>query len=94
MGDLAVDAANGEVHLGEPPSSVVRLLAVDRDTRVAVAAGVRADELDRLHEHARGAAAGVVHAAAIGFEHLDQELDHAARRVELAALLALGTGEL
>ncbi len=55
---------------------------------------MRADELHRLYKHARGAAAGVVHAAAIGFEHFDQELDHAARRVELAALLALGTGEL
>jgi len=53
-----------------------------------------ADELHRLHEHARGAAAGVVHAAAVGLEHLDEELDHAARRVELAALLALGAREL
>ena len=55
---------------------------------------MRADELHRLHEHARGTAAGVVDAAAVGFEHLDQELDHAARRVELAALLPLGAGEL
>ena len=55
---------------------------------------MRADELHRLHEHARGAAAGVVHPAAVGLEHLDQELDHAARRVELAALLALGAREL
>ena len=61
---------------------------------VAVALGVRADELHRLHEHARGAAAGVVHPAPVGLEHLDQQLDHAARRVELAALLALGAGEL
>ena len=61
---------------------------------VAVPLGVRADELHRLHEHARGAAAGVVHPAAVGLEHLDQELDHAARRVELAALLALGAREL
>ena len=53
-----------------------------------------ADELHRLHEHARGAAAGIVHAAAVGFEHLDQELDDAARRVELAALLAFGAREL
>jgi hypothetical protein len=53
-----------------------------------------ADEFDRLHEHARRAAAGVVHPAAVGLEHLDKELDHAARRVELAALLALGAREL
>ena len=55
---------------------------------------MRADELHRLHEHARRAAAGVVHPAAVGLEHLDQQRDHAARRVELAALLALGAGEL
>ena len=61
---------------------------------VAVAAGVGADELHRLHEHAGGAAAGVVNPALIGLQHLDQELHHAARGVELAALLALGAGEL
>jgi len=36
----------------------------------------------------------VVHPVAVRFEHLEQELDHAARGVELAALLALGAGEL
>ena len=41
-----------------------------------------------------GAAARVVDAALVGLEHLDQQLDDAARRVELAALLALGAGEL
>ena len=61
---------------------------------ITVAALVRADELDRLHEHAGRAAARVVDAPVVGLEHLDQELDHAARRVELAALLALGAGEL
>src|SRR5438093_9702270 len=99
VGDLAVDAANGEVHLGEPPGGIVRLLTVDRDVSlglaaVAVALGVRADELHRLYEHARGATAGVVYSAAVGLEHLDEQLDHAARRVELAALLALGAREL
>ena len=52
------------------------------------------DELLALHEHAAGAAAGVVDAALVGREHLDQHADDAARRVELAALLALGAGEL
>ncbi len=41
--DLRVDAADREVHLGEPPGRVVRLLAVDRD--VADLAAVRLDEL-------------------------------------------------
>ena len=48
----------------------------------------------RLHEHAAGAAAGVVDAALVRREHLDQHADDAAGRVELAALLALGAGEL
>src|SRR6184192_974759 len=89
--DLAVNATDGEGHTRQPPCGVVRLLAIDRDVgpglaAIAVTVSVRADELHRLYEHARGAAAGVVHSAAVGLEHLDQELDHAARRVELAAL--------
>ena len=48
------------------------------------------DELLGLHEHAARAAAGVVDAALVGFEHLDQHADDAARRVELAAELAFG----
>ena len=47
-----------------------------------------------LHEHAGRAAAGVVDAALVGFEHLDQQPHDAARREELAAELALGLGEL
>ena len=86
-------------HLGEPPRRVVRLLAVDGDVAacpaaVAIARGVRADELDRLHEHAGGAAAGIVDPAPVWLQHLDQELDDAARGVELASLLALGAREL
>ena len=52
------------------------------------------DEAFRLHEHAAGAAAGVVDAALVGLEHLDQQPHDAARREELAAELALGLGEL
>ena len=51
------------------------------------------DELLALHEHAAGAAAGVVDAALVGLDHLDQQLDHAAGGVELAAALALSAGE-
>ena len=99
VGDLPLDAADGEVHLRDPPGRVVRLLAPDRDVAarlaaVAVAAGVGVDERDRLHEHAGRAAAGVVDPAAIGLQHLDQQLDDAAGGVELAALLALGAREL
>jgi hypothetical protein len=65
--DLRVDAADGEVHLGEPPGGVVGLLAVDGD--VAELAGVGLDELLALHEHAARAAARVVDAALVRREH-------------------------
>ena len=57
-------------------------------------AAVGLDELFALDEHAAGAAAGVVDAALVRLDHLDQQPDDAARRVELAALLAFGAGEL
>ena len=62
--------------------------------RVRVAAGVGADELHRLDEHAGGAAARVVDAALVRLQHLHEEPHDRARGVELAALPALGQGEL
>ena len=56
--------------------------------------GVGLDELLALHEHAARAAAGVVDAALVRREHLDEDPDDVRRRVELAALLALGAREL
>ena len=47
--DLRVDAADGEVHLGQSPGGVVGLLPVDRD--VAELAAVGLDELLAAHEH-------------------------------------------
>ena len=70
----------------------LRLLAVDGDVADPPAVGL--DEFLALHEHAARAAAGVVDAALVRGEHLDQHADDAAGRVELAALLALGAGEL
>jgi len=90
--DVGVDAAYGEVHLGKAPGGVVALLAVDGD--VADAPAVLGHELFRLHEHAARAAAGVIDASAVGFEHLHQHAHHRAGRVELAAALAFGAGEL
>ena len=88
--NLPVYAANGEVHLGKPPSGVVRLLPVDgnvgsRPAAVTISAAVRANELHRLHKHAGRAAAGVIDAPAVGLQHLDQQPHYAARRVELTA---------
>ena len=90
--EVGLDAADGEVHVRQPPGGGVGLLAEDRDVGGLPAVGL--DEAFRLHEHARRAAAGVVDAALVGFEHLDQQAHDAARREELAAELALGLGEL
>ena len=99
VGDLAFDAPYGEVHPGKAPGRVVGLLPPDGDVAprpaaVAVARRVGLYELDGLHEHAGRAAARVVHPARVRFEHLDEQPDDAARRVELAALLALRAREL
>ncbi len=47
-----------------------------------------------LHEEAAGAHGRVVDPALEGLEHLDDEGDDGLGRVELAALLAFGQGEL
>ena len=92
VGNLRVDAADGEVHLGQPPRGVIRFLPVNGD--VANLAAVGLDELLAAHEHPARAAAGVVHTALIRREHLHQHAHDPRRRVELPALLALGAGEL
>ena len=83
---------DGQVHVGQAPRGGVGLLAVDGD--VARVAAVGFDELVGLHEHAARAATGVVDAVLVGFEHFDEDADDAARRIELAAELAFGLGEL
>jgi hypothetical protein len=67
--DLRVDAANGEVHLGQPPRRVIRLLTVDGN--IAQLAAVGLDELLTADEHTAGAAAWVIDPALVGGEHLD-----------------------
>ena len=89
--EVGLDAAQGEVHDGETAGGGVALLAVDAD--VAELAAVGFDEFFRLHEHAAGTAAGIVNAAFVGSEHLDEETHDTLRSVELAAFLALSTGE-
>ena len=61
---------------------------------VVALAAVGGDELARLHEHAARAAARVEHATLVRLEHLDEQPDDRARRVELAGVAALGRGEL
>ena len=94
LAEVGVDAADGEVHLRQPPGGVVGFLAVDADV-ADCRPPCASHELSRdLNEHAAGAAAGVEDAALVRREHLDQQPDDAAGRVELAALLAFGAGEL
>src|SRR5207245_8193463 len=90
--EICLDPADRQVHLGELPRRRVRLLAEDRD--VANPTAVLANELFALNEHPARAAAGVVHATLVGLDHLDQQPDDAAGRVELSALLPLGAREL
>ena len=85
---VGLDAADRQVHHRQPARGGVALLAVDRD--VAQLAAVAFHKLFALHEHAAGAAAGVIDAALVGLQHLHQAAHHTARRVELAAVLALG----
>ena len=91
--DVAAEAVNSEVHVGEPDGVTGLLLAVDRQLLARVAA-VTLDEVGRLHEHAAGAARGVVDLAVEGFEDLHDEPHDRGGSEELAALLALGECEL
>ena len=90
--EVEVDAADGHVHGGEAPGGGVGFLAVDRE--VAELAAVFLDKALALDEEAAGAHGGVVDAALVGLEHLDDQGDDGLRSEVLAALLALGEGEL
>src|SRR5690606_30963380 len=73
-----------------PPRPFV--LSVNGDRAELAAVGL--DEGLALHEEAAGAHGGIVNLAGVGLEHLDDDGDDALGRVVLAALLALGQGEL
>src|SRR5438094_4065374 len=89
--EIGFDAADGEVHHSEAARGGVALLTIDAD--VAEFAAVGFDEFFRLHEHAAGTAAGIVNAAFVRSEHLDEETHDALRSVELTTFLAFGAGE-
>lgn len=61
--DIAVDAANGKVHLAQSPRRVVALLPVDG--QVADAATVGQHELLGRQEHTARSATGVIDAALV-----------------------------
>ncbi len=93
VADVAFQPVHGEVEVAQAASFVGLLDAADGEFggRVLLVPG---DEARRLHEHAAGAAGGVKDATVEGFDDFGQQLDDAARRVELAALLPFGAGEL
>lgn len=88
---VGVNAADSQLHLGQPPGGVVQLLAGDGDVPDPPAVGL--DELFRLNKHPRGTPVGVVDPPPVGPEHLRQDLYDAAGGVELAAVVALGARE-
>ena len=99
VGDLPLDAPDGQVHLGQSPGSVVGFLTVDGQVAsgpaaVAVPRSVGADEVHRLDEHPGRSATRVIDPAPVRFQHLHQQAYHRARGVELTALASLGKGEL
>ena len=91
--DVAAEAVDCEVHLCEPDGVASLLLAVDRQFLAGVVT-VAFDEVGGLDEHPARAAGGVVDFPVEGFEDLDDEPDDRGGCEELAALLALGEGEL
>ena len=93
VADVAFQAVHGEVQAAEAAGFVGLLDAADGELGGGVLL-VLGDEARRLHEHAAGAAGGVEDAAVEGLDDLREQPDDAARRVELAALLAFGAGEL
>ena len=89
---VGLDAPERQVHMGEPPSRRVRLLAEDGNVRPTPA--VSLDEPLGLDEHPARPATRVVNAAVVGLQHLDQQADHAGRGEEFAPELPLGLREL
>ena len=90
--DVAFQPMHGEVETAQAAGFVGLFDAADGEFGSGVLL-VLGNEARRLHEHAAGTAGGVKDAAVEGFDDLGQQLDDAARRVELAAALALGHGE-
>ena len=88
---VGLDAAQCEVHHGEAARGRIAFLPVNTD--VAELSAMRFDKLLGLHEHAAGAASRVVDAAFVRCEHFDEAAHDAARRIELAAVLAFGAGK-
>ncbi len=91
--DVAGQAVQRQVHLGERDGALLLLGAVDRQ----LASGglvVALDELGALDEHAARPARGVVDLAVERFDDLDDQPDDRVRREELTAEATLARSEV
>ena len=87
-----VDTTDRHIHLTQPPGRRIGFLA--KDGNIADSAAVSLDKRLALDEHAAAAATRIIDTVSlVGLDHFDQQADHAARRIELAAAFALGAGE-
>src|SRR6266702_1164446 len=89
---IGFNSSDGEVHLGQLPFGVIGFLAINRD--VSNAAPVLPNEFFALHEHSGGATTGVIHAALVRLDHLNEQFDDAARGIEFATLFSFRASEL
>src|SRR4051812_19511400 len=91
VGDLRVDPADGQVHLGQSPRSVIGLLTVNR--YVSNFATMCLDEVLAAHEHSPRPAAWVVHTSFERGEHLDEYTHHWRRGIKLSPAFAFSASE-
>ena len=91
--DVAFQAVDGQVHLGQPNGGGVLLQTAEGEP-LGGALAVLLDDARTLHEHAAGAAGRVQHRAALGVEHVGDQRDEGDGRKELAAVVGLLVGEL
>ena len=91
--DVALQAVDGQVHLGQADGGGVLFQAVEGELLGGV--GVQAlHEMRTLHEHAAGAAGRVEHDAACRFDDVGDQRDQGDRGKELAVVVGLQVGEL
>ena len=93
LDDLATEAVDGQVHLGEADRLFHPLLAEDRDVARRVLL-VLLYEAGRLHEHAARSAGGVEDTSLERLDDVDDQLDDRGRGEELASPLALRESEV
>ena len=82
LAEICGNTADSKIHLRQLEGGVCVLLAVDRDFFLVSA--VCLYELDGLHEHTAGTAAGGIQDSMIRLDHLSNEIHDAFGRVEFA----------